>query len=397
MTRVAIVGGGVYAPVLCEALARSLDGEPLTFCLVARDPSRLEAIAREAAVRVRSAHAGASVTHATDLDAGVDGADHVVLLVRAGGLAARAHDEAFPREFGLVGDEGLGAGGVSNAWRTVPLLSAMAATLRARAPAAAVWNLVAPLGVTTRCLLDAGCDAVGVCELPLVTRERWALPADAVGYAGLNHLGWFWPRTIAARRALEAAPDVDGPTLRAFGAAPLRYYYELFAPDAAGRLGVTRRPGRADALAAMADDALTAFRTSPGAWTPARATPWFDRALVPMIAAREGRGAWDGYANVRNGARCGFADAAAVVELAATVDARGIHPRPDGDVPDAVATWLAGAARADALSYEAARDRDPRALREALAALPGAPPGDAVEAMAARIERHGRAEKQGTA
>lgn len=379
MRRVVVVGGGVYAPVLCEALARSLDGEPITFCLVARDPQRLEAIAREADARVRAAHAEGAVAHTTDLDAGVEGADHVVLLVRAGGLAARARDESLPREFGLVGDEGLGVGGVSNAWRTVPLLAAMAATLRARAPAAAVWNLVAPLGVTTRLLLDAGCDAVGVCELPLVTRERWAVPAAEVGYAGLNHLGWFWPRTIAARAALEAAPDVDGPTLGAFGAAPLRYYYELFAPDAAARLGVARKPGRADALAALADDALTTFRESPGAWTPARATPWFDRALVPMIAAREGRGAWAGYADLRSDGRCGFAEREAVVEVAVTVDRQGVHPRFDADVPEAVARWLEG------------RGAGRRALvRSRAEPRPGDPPGGAGGAAGRRPARRDR-------
>ncbi|MFO0607393.1 MAG: hypothetical protein U0324_29785 [Polyangiales bacterium] len=395
MITVAVVGGGVYAPVLCEALARALGD--VSVRLSARDPGRLAAIAREADARAKAAHPGASVTAASSLEEAADGVDHVVLLVRVGGLAARAHDEAFPREFGLVGDEGLGAGGVANAWRTVPALAAMAATLRARCPTAPVWNLVAPLGATTRCLLDAGLGAVGVCELPLVTRERWAAPAGDFGYAGLNHLGWFWPRTIAAQAALERARDVDGPTLRAFGAAPLRYYYELFAPDAAARLGVVRAAGRAEALAAMAEDALTAFREGPGGWTPSRATPWFDRALVPMIAAREGRGRWDGFVDVADPGGCGFDAGATVVEVAASVDAAGVHVRPDADAPEAVARWLTAAARAEALSYEAARGRDGRLLREALRAMHDAPGRDAVEAMAARIERWREPARQGDA
>ncbi len=388
MTVVAVIGGGVYAPVLCEALARALDGATLAARLVATDPARLSVIAGEADVRARAVTAGSSAIAARSFEEAVEGADHVVLLVRAGGLAARAWDEAFPRARGLVGDEGLGAGGISNAWRTVPLLAAMADTLRAHAPNAAVWNLVAPLGITTRCLLDAGVDAVGVCELPLVTRERWRIADDELGYAGLNHLGWFWPRTDAARAALEAAPDVDGPTLRAFGAAPLRYYYELFDRVAAERLGVTRQPGRAKALAAMADDALAAFRTSPGAWRPSRPTPWFDRALAPMMAAREGRAPWAGYVNVRNaGSRCAFASREAVVELAATIDGGGVRARVDDGVPAEVARWLAAAARLEELAYAAARDRDGSALRASLAALPSRPSRDDVEWLAARVER----------
>lgn len=388
MTVVAVIGGGVYATVLCESLSRALDGDALAVRLVARDAGRLSLIAGEALVRARAVNASASVVAARSFEEAVEGADHVVLLVRAGGLAARAWDEAFPRERGLVGDEGLGAGGISNAWRTAPLIAAMADTLRERAPNARVWNLVAPLGITTRVLLDAGVDAIGVCELPLVTRERWGLSDAELGYAGLNHLGWFWPRSETARAVLEAAPDVDGPTLRAFGAAPLRYYYELFDRDAAARLGVTRKPGRAKALATMADDAITAFRTSPGAWRPSRPTPWFDRALVPMIAAREGRAPWTGQVNVRNtGKASAFASPETVVELAATIDGGGVRTRVDSDVPVNVAQWLTAAAHVEELTYTAARDRDARALRSALAALPWQLTDDDVAWLAERVER----------
>lgn len=391
MTVVAIVGGGVYAPILCESLARSLAGHTLTIRLCARDFERLAVIADEASARVREAHPTASVRAWGALESAVEGADHVVLLVRAGGLSARAHDEAFPREVGLVGDEGIGPGGASNAWRTVPLLTAMALALRARCPTATVWNLIAPLGITTRCLLDAGLDAVGVCELPLVTRERFALAQDALGYAGLNHLGWFWPRTPAALAALQGASEVDAPTLRAFGAAPLRYYYELFASDAAARLGLARAPDRARALGVMADEALAMFRARPGGWSPTRATPWFDRALVPMIAAREGEAPWEGYADVRNTLEnrrlCEFAPGDAAVELGVTVDRAGVHTEAPVGAPAPVSRWLAQAAFAEALTYEAARDRDPTALRRALMAAPIPCSRETVEWLASRIER----------
>lgn len=392
MTVVAIVGGGVYAPTLCAEIARALGESSLAVRLASRDPARRRLIAHEADLRARASHPTATVTEARSLDEAFEGADHVILLVRVGGLAAREYDESFPREYGLIGDEGLGAGGISNAWRTLPTLAAMAATLRARAPKATVWNLVAPLGITTRCLLDAGLDAVGVCELPLVTRERWGLAANELGYAGLNHLGWFWPRTDRARTALETAAGVDRATVHSFGAAPLRYYYELFDAAAAERLGVTRKPGRAQALATMTDEALGAFETTPGAWVASRATPWFDRALVPMIAAREGREPWTGYVNMRNTCHS-FAKRDAVVEHAATVDREGVHPAPDTDVPAVVERWLTRVACSEDLAYRAARDRDPGLLRDALAALPVEIGADTVERLAEAIERanHGGA------
>lgn len=384
---IAILGGGVYAPRLCELLAAALSmGGELR--LAARRADRLAVIAARAAARVAAVAPGCTVTAAPSVEAAVEGADAVVLLVRVGGLAARAHDERFPGAVGIQGDEGLGPGGIANAWRTLPALAPMARAIRAGAPHATVWNLVAPLGLTTRLLLDAGLDAVGVCELPLLTLERLAAAAGAdldgvtFAYAGLNHLGWFWDvrsqgDDVLARAAATADGRtlVDAPTLAGFGAAPLRYYYEVFARDAGARLGVVRTPGRALALEALAARTVARFAAGvDGDQDAARPTPWFDRALVPMLAARLGGAAYTGFANVRNAAEAGrwvpTLPGELVVEVAAVVDAEGVHPRRAPAAPASVSRFLAAMGAAEALAYEAAIGQDPARLRAALAALP---------------------------
>jgi 6-phospho-beta-glucosidase len=372
---IAIVGGGVFAPRLCEVVSQALPPEG-TLRLFARRPDRLARIAAYASGRVRR---GWSAVAARSLAECVDGAQAVILLVRVGGLEARAHDEQFPERFGLVGDEGLGPGGFANAFRTAPALAELAATLRSRCPRALVCNLVAPLGLTTRLLVDEGLDAVGVCELPAVTLGDLAggdVERVSFEYVGLNHLGWFWN---LRRDGQDLLPDaaarglVDDRVLARFGAAPLRYYYEVFDRVAGQRLGHVRRTGRAQALMQLADRALDAF--SSGAADDAvhaeRPTPWFDRALVPLLAARWGGAPYRGFLDIANagGATVPWLPAGGVVEVAVHATTSLTVTRP-GECPPAVRSFLRAIAEAEALAYRAARSSDAATLGLAMAALP---------------------------
>jgi 6-phospho-beta-glucosidase len=373
---VTIVGGGAFAPKLCAALARAAL-PPLEVRLVAQDPRRLQLVATHAARAPAAEGRDLRVTATTSLAAAVAGASAVILLVRVGGLAARAHDEAFPRRFGLAGDEGLGVGGIANAYRTLPVLTDLAAPLRAHAPRAPVLNLVAPLGVTTRLLLDEGIEAIGVCELPGVTLEALAAGgAIEARYAGLNHLGWFWDIRSGSGDALAraaAAGLVDAEVLARFGAAPLHYYYDVFDPAAGQRLGRARAPDRARLLLALSDRIFARLAASPGGPVPEleeRPTPWFEQAIVPLLESRLAGVPWRGFASVRNGDLVPVLSHQMVVEVAITAEGDRVRPVPPGELPAPVAGFLSAVARAEELSYRAARARATALVAEAIGALP---------------------------
>jgi 6-phospho-beta-glucosidase len=372
---IAIVGGGVYVPRLCTMLSRAIPAGG-SVRLSARRADRVAAIAAYADSRVARPW---SVRAASSLEACVDGADAVVLLVRVGGLAARAHDESFPERFGLVGDEGLGPGGFANGFRTAPALAEMARVIRRSSANALVCNLVAPLGITTRILIEERLNAIGICELPAATLRMLTggvAGDDGLGfhYAGLNHVGWFWdvrrngidPLTAAVARGL-----VDGDTLDRFGAAPLRYYYEVFDRDAGRRIGIERRSGRARQLADLAEQTFMRFNRNDGdAEHGARPTPWFDEALLPVLLAHTQGHVYDGFLNVANasGAVANL-PTTSIVEVRACLRDGRIGPRPVTSPPQ-VCRFLARLAHAEALAYAAAREQDPNLLREALGALP---------------------------
>ena len=397
-TVITIVGGGAFAPRLCEVLGQTIDLPEVELRLAARRQRRLDVLVHHSARRVGLCRPGWSVQAASSLEAAFEDSSIVVLLVRVGGLEARAWDERFPQRFGLAGDEGLGPGGIANAWRTLPELANIAQELKRVAPAARVLNLMAPLGITTRLLLERGLDAIGVCELPLATLQSWLAQvspsACAVSwrYAGLNHLGWFWDVLSGDTDVLQLISDrpsdqgalIDGPTLAHYRAAPLRYFYDVFEPEAGRRLKLKRPRNRATELIALSETLVRRYAENPGLETDeakARLTPWLDQAVAPIASAFLGGPAYKGFTNVRNDSRIPELPSELVVEVPATVSAEGVSPVSPGPLPHRVGNFLAQVGHSELLSFQASEQQDAGLLAEAIRALPLAIPEAAVEEL----------------
>jgi 6-phospho-beta-glucosidase len=404
---ITIIGGGAFTPRLCEVLASTVAIPELELRLSARRADRLQILAHHSARRLAAVRPGWSLQGAHSLEAAVEGATVVVLLVRVGGLEARAWDEEFPTRFGLAGDEGLGPGGIANAWRTVPELARIAQTLQRTMPATRVINLMAPLGITTRVLLDHGLDAIGVCELPLVTLETWLGGAEDAAvdaswrYGGLNHLGWFWDvrengqdvlrRWAGAPVSRSNLAPVDVATLEQYHAAPLRYFYEIFDREAGRRLKLERSPDRARQLIELSEALIQRFSATPGLEVreaEARPTPWLDRAVAPIASALLGGSAHAGFANLRNEEKIPELPSELVVEVAATYTANGASPAKPGPLPAPVSRFLRHAGEAEALTYQAATQRNPGVLAQAIRALPLSIPENMVSELA-RLAQQG--------
>jgi len=386
----AIVGGGVSVARLCEDLAASDVLPRMRIRLTARRWDRLCVIAEHCRLLVETRKPTWSLTAEESLRAALADADAVILLMRVGGAAARAKDEQFPRHFGLPGDEGLGPGGIANALRTLPVLEGACEVIAASAPRALILNMMAPLGVTTRLLVDEGLDAIGICELPLVTeallqRATGSHSGADLDFAGFNHLGWFWPSTAeqdaAFFRRIVDAGLANQKTVAEFIAAPLRYYYEMFDPAAAEMLGFRRSPCRASEVQAIADRSVADFAAAPGRSSAAlyeRSTPWFKQALVPILEALFAGKRHEGFLNIRNGDLISELPADVVVELRATITLGGTMITPPSRLPPKVKTFLEGIALSEQCAFRASRTTEASEkkdlVKRALAALPYSEP-----------------------
>lgn len=420
MCRVRLVvlgGGGFRVPLLHRALLVDVAGGGVVddMVLVDPDPLRLDAVLA-VLDHLSAASRGPRLTirATTDLADGLSGADVVFSAIRVGGLAGRVVDEQVARREGVIGQETVGAGGISYALRTIPVVRGIALQIAATAPAAWVVNFTNPAGVVTEVMSEVlGERVIGICDSPVGLCRR---AARAVGmdpenadcdYVGINHLGWLramlvdgvdrLPDLLADPIALESFEEgalFGRQWLQALGSIPNEYlHYYYFARDVRA---ADTGPGRAAALLGQQEMFYSAAsEAAHELWTAAlhaREESYFAdnrRAMGAGPRAGEDLGG-DGYTgiamavmraivrnepgrlivNVRNrGAIPGIA-AESVVEVPCIVDGRGARPLSTGPLSEHQAGLIHAVKACEAETITAARTGSRRAALRAFAGHP---------------------------
>ncbi|MGW8363985.1 6-phospho-beta-glucosidase [Streptomyces wedmorensis] len=390
--KLTVVGGGsTYTPELIDGFARLRDTLPITE-LVLVDPAadRLDLVGGLARrIFARQDHDG-KITTTTDLDAGVEGADAVLLQLRVGGQAAREQDETWPLECGCVGQETTGAGGLAKALRTVPVVLDIAERVRRTNPDAWIIDFTNPVGIVTRALLQAGHKAVGLCNVAIGFQRKFArlldvAPADVhLDHVGLNHLTWeravriggpegenVLPRLLAEHG--DAVADdlrLPRPVLDRLGVVPSYYLRYFYAHDEVVReLGT--KPSRAAEVAAMERELLEMYGDPALDEKPAllakRGGAFYSEAAVDLAASLLGGGGSPyQVVNTYNNGTLPFLPDDAVIETQAAVGAHGATPLPVAPVDPLYAGLIANVTAYEDLALEAAlrggRDRVFKAL-----------------------------------
>jgi 6-phospho-beta-glucosidase len=364
-------------PLICRELAASglAIGEVVLYDVV---PERLGVISAVLAAD------GLPLRTTTDLDTALRGADVIFAALRVGGLDGRVADERSALDAGVIGQETVGAGGLSYAARAVPVVDAIARRVAELAPRAWVISMTNPAGIVTEVMAATlGPRVVGVCDSPtgLVRRACAAAGVDPgtrlaqvpdgveVDYLGLNHLGWLrglrvdgtdrLPGLLADQDALKRTEEgrlFGADLLQALGAIPNEYLYWYYARSEALRdvrgAGRTRAehvraeqqrffaaaaadPGRAAALWAEANDErnrsyFAELRSGERDAADVEAGG-YEAIAIGLAAALTG---FTGPAparlilNVRNGGTVPALAPDAVIETVCRVDSDGAVPLP---------------------------------------------------------------------
>jgi 6-phospho-beta-glucosidase len=248
--RLTILGGGGFrVPLVYRALLDDhAEGRVTHVTLYDLDASRLTAIGRVLKEQAADVPDAPEVTVTTDLESALSGTDFVFSAIRVHGLEGRATDERVALDAGVLGQETVGAGGISYGLRTIPVMTRIAQRVAELAPDAWVINFTNPAGMVTEAMAaHLGDRVIGICDSPVGLGRRVAglLGVDAsearLDYVGLNHLGWLrglyvggrnqLPRLFEDERALSSFEEgrlFGADWLRSLGVIPneyLHYYY----------------------------------------------------------------------------------------------------------------------------------------------------------------------------
>jgi 6-phospho-beta-glucosidase len=390
--KLAVVGGGsTYTPELIDGFARLRDTLPVEE-LVLVDPAadRLELVGGLARrIFAKQGHPGGIVT-TSDLDAGIEGADAVLLQLRVGGQAAREQDETWPLECGCVGQETTGAGGLAKALRTVPVVLDIAERVRRTNPDAWIIDFTNPVGIVTRALLQAGHKTVGLCNVAIGFQRKFAgllgvAPGDIhLDHVGLNHLSWETGVRLGGPEGENALPkllaehgDTIADDLRLphslvdrLGVVPSYYLRYFYAHDEVVR-ELRTKPSRAAEVAQMERQLLKMYGDPALDEKPEllskRGGAYYSEAAVDLAAALLGGGGSPyQVVNTYNRGTLPFLPDDAVIEVQAAVGSHGPTPLPVPPVDPLYAGLMANVTAYEDLALEAAlrggRDRVFRAL-----------------------------------
>jgi 6-phospho-beta-glucosidase len=373
--KIAVVGGGsTYTPELVDGFAR-LFPDVTELALVDPATERLGVVGPFAQrIFGHYGHTG-SVSYTDDLDAGLAGAEVVVIQLRIGGQQARISDETFPLECGCVGQETTGAGGLAKALRTVPVVLDVAERARRlAAPDAWIIDFTNPVGIVTRALLDAGHRAIGLCNVAIGFQRRFAAllgvdPAEVVlDHVGLNHLTWERAAYVSGADRLpqllaghldELAAEVELPTevLSTLDCVPsyyLRYFYchDEVVREERGQPTRGQKVAEIEAqlLRMYADPALDTKPELLGQ----RGGAFYSEAAVGLIASLRSGDGFVHSANVRNDGHLPFLPDDAVIEVSCGVGKEGARPIPTAPLPPALSGLIAHVSAYEELAVSAA-------------------------------------------
>lgn len=390
--KITILGGsGVATPELVDALVKTPGrSQPLNLVLNGRDAAKLERVSQVCQSLAKN-DALMTISHTTDLNDALDGADFVLNQVRVGGLEARVFDESFPHELGLPGEETVGAGGFSNALRSIPVCLEYAHRMENLCPQATLLTFTNPSSMVQYAINRfTKLSTIGMCDVPITLTANIAqalgIPPDQllVDYLGMHHFGWVsavWHDGInllpeCLLKAGMINPLVEPAIIQAVGAIPCHYLAYVYHPERmlAKKIG---KPTRAEELIGIQAEILTEYEHPFTGVKPAvlskRKAIWYQVIIAPtLLSLIESTHNPDWPAsrlvlNIINGQTIPWLPADAVVEVPVQIDHGCIHPFATGPLPIDIMNLVQANFTYESLAVEAIVDHDrSKALRALL-------------------------------
>ena len=403
MAKIAMLGAGSL--VFCKTLMADFLATPALagseYRLMALTHTRLDKMHAFVSRMIRDNGVDATVTSTTDRREALRGADYVVVMLQAGGVAEFRQDYEIPLKYGVdqcIGDT-LGPGGVFRALRHIPALMEIARDMQELCPNAILFNYANPMAMCCWALGRVpGLQFVGLCHGVQTTMDLIAsytgVPKNEIDFlaAGINHMGWFLRLEHAGRDLYPILKEnfekpgfyvnekVRGEVLRHFGyfmtesTGHLSEYLPYFRknpkalglycdePSFGGESGAYYKYCAMLAEKFATTDPLSIESTALGARSAEYCSHIIEAKETGVVFRLNGNVRNDGYiTNLPQGC---------CVEVPIYVDRLGLHPTVVGNLPPQCAALNLTNVLVQGLTVEASFSGDPELVMQAVALDP---------------------------
>ena len=381
--KLAVLGGSsIASPLLVQELIKRKDRNAFKVCLIGRTREKLEKVAAASAALAAKADIPLEISFETDPRKGLEGADYILNQIRVGGYKARAYDERFPKQFGILGEETFGPGGMSNALRTIPVVLEYCRMIEEVAPQALMLNLTNPNSfIQYAATRYTSVNIVGVCDSPIGITENIAAMLKApleelwVEYVGMHHFGWvvkvFWngkdmmPEILCQLADVPGLP-VDADIAQAIGGIPTTYFKYYYHANRIFEKQKDQKKVRAEQLMELEAQVLGDYASWSGMPDSLnqRGAHWYGAIVVPVMLAHANDANQVFILNVVNGTTISWMPAQAIVETPTLVTGHGFVPLLPAEAPLDLQAMVRLNATFEMLWSEAAVEKDySKALR----------------------------------
>ncbi|HVP90047.1 MAG TPA: alpha-galactosidase [Terriglobales bacterium] len=403
MAKVAMIGAGslVFGKTLMADMLATPALAGSEYRLMALTRTRLDKMQAFVRRMIKDNGVDAAVVATTDRREALRGADTVVVMIQAGGVAEFRQDYEIPMIYGVdqcIGDT-LGPGGVFRALRHIPALLEIARDMREVCPGALLINYANPMAMCCWALGRVpGLQFVGLCHGVQTTMDLIAsyvdVPKDEIDFvaAGINHMAWFlklehrgrdlYPTLKAnfEKPGYYVNEKVRGEVLRHFGyfmtesTGHLSEYLPYFRKNRKALDLYCDEPafgGESGAYykyCAMIADKFA--KTDPLSIESTELGPRSAEYCSHILEAKETGTIFRLNGNVRNDGYITNLPQGCSVEVPVYVDRMGLHPTVVGDLPPQCAALNMTNVLVQGLAVEASFSGDPELVCQAVALDP---------------------------
>ena len=375
--KIAVIGAGSsYTPEIIEEIQRRRDRFPAAqITLMDIDPERLEIML--GFCRRFATHLGCDIRIEATADRreALLGARFVLTQIRVGGNAQRILDEKIPLKYDVIGQETTGPGGMFKALRTIPPMVEIARDMEDICPEAWMINYANPTGMIAEAVANhtnitiAGLCAGGNFPRDHTVEALGVAPEDvSYNYFGLNHLNFGYNLRIKGIPLTDEAYDkvlavatwgsVAPELIRILRLVPSPYLPYYFHRDRTIKDAREKPLSRGEQVQLVEKEVFDAYadlsqETKPEALKKRGGGGYSEIALDVMEAAYNNQDKVIVINTPNQGAVPHLPDDA-VIEVPCLVNASGISPLHQPDIPKTVWGLVAAVKNYEQLTVEAA-------------------------------------------